>query len=26
MVDQTGANWIRVVLWLRQLESLRRIS
>jgi hypothetical protein len=26
MVDQTGASWNRVVLWMRQLESLRRVS
>ena len=26
MVDQTGASWNRVALWLRQLESLRRLS
>ena len=26
VVDQTGASWNRVVLWMRQLESLRRAS
>jgi hypothetical protein len=26
MVDQTGASWNRVALWMRQLESLRRVS
>ena len=26
LVDQTGASWNRVALWLRQLESLRRAS
>jgi hypothetical protein len=24
LVDQTGASWNRIVLWMRQLESLRR--
>jgi hypothetical protein len=24
LVEQTGASWNRVALWLRQLESLRR--
>jgi hypothetical protein len=26
LVDQTGASWNRVALWLRQLESLRQLS
>jgi hypothetical protein len=25
-MDQTGASWNRVVPWLRQLESLKRVS
>jgi hypothetical protein len=26
VMDQTGASWNRVVVWMRQLESLRRVS
>jgi hypothetical protein len=26
MVDLTGASWNRVLLWMRQLETLRRVS
>ena len=26
LVDQTGASWNRTVLWMWQLESLRRVS
>jgi hypothetical protein len=26
MVDQTGASWNHVVLWMRQLESLMRVE
>jgi hypothetical protein len=26
MVDQTSVSWNRVVLWMRQLESLMRVS
>ena len=26
LLDQTGASWNRVVLWMRQLESLRQVA
>ena len=26
LVDHTGGSWNRVVLWMRQLESLSRVS